>query len=804
METLLQDFRYAVRTLRKSPGFTVVAVLTLALGIGANTTIFSLVNGVMLRPLPFRDPGRLVRVWESSPSRNWTFFSMSQPDFLDYREQNHSFERLAATMGFPVTLTEGDAPERISGLAVSPNFFATLGITPLVGRDMLPEEDSAGRGSRIVLISHGLWQRRFGSRRDIVGSTMSLDEQPYSVIGVVPTDLTWSATDVFVPLVLDRNQPRGDHRLTVIGRLKLGVTLAQAQFDLATIAQRLEETYPGTNNGWTVVSRTFYDWLIPEETRRALGILQGAVAFVLLIACANVANLMLARAAARHGEVAIRTAMGAARSRIVRQLLTEAVLVALLGGALGLLVVVLGLRAIRGINPGDLPRLDTVSVDWAVLLFTLGVSVLTGLLFGLAPALRSTRRDLTETLKQAGRGTTGGTRNRLRGSLVIVEVSLSLVLLVGAGLLLRSFWRVLQVQPGFETRNLLTATVSLSGSRYSSTQAYVAFHQELTQRLRALPGVRAVGLASGVPLDRGGTAMDVYIEGRAPGSEQPSAEWRRVSSGYFRAMGIPQLRGRDLREDDAREAARGVVISDAMARRFWPGEDPIGRQFRSYSATQRKPVGSAFTVVGVVGDVRNFGLDAAAGPVMYLPYEGSVWNPVGVVLRTEGDPRGYTAALRDVVRALDPVLPVANIQTMDELLDSSLAPRQFNLLLLGAFAALALGLAAAGLYGVMSYVATQRTHEVGVRLALGAQQADILRMVVRRGLVLTATGVGVGLVGALWLTRLLRTLLFEVSGADPATFTGVAVLLTIVAVLACWLPARRAARVDPMVALRSE
>ena len=803
-ETLLQDLRYAFRTLRKSPGFTVVAVLTLALGIGANTTIFSLVNGVMLRPLPFRDPGRLVRVWESSPSRNWTFFSMSQPDFLDYREQNHSFERLAATMGFPVTLTEGDAPERITGLAVSPNFFATLGITPLVGRDMLPEEGSAGRGSRIVLISHGLWQRRFGSRRDIVGSTISLDEQPYSVIGVVPTDLTWSATDVFVPLVLDRNRPRGDHRLTVIGRLKLGVTLAQAQFDLATIAQRLEETYPGTNNGWTVVSRTFYDWLIPEETRRALGILQGAVAFVLLIACANVANLMLARAAARHGEVAIRTAMGAARSRIVRQLLTEAVLVALLGGALGLLVVVLGLRAIRGINPGDLPRLDTVSVDWAVLLFTLGVSVLTGLLFGLAPALRSTRRDLTETLKQAGRGTTGGTRNRLRSSLVIVEVSLSLVLLVGAGLLLRSFWRVLQVQPGFETQNLLTATVSLSGSRYSSTQAYVAFHQELTQRLRALPGVRAVGLASGVPLDRGGTAMDVYIEGRAPGSEQPSAEWRRVSSGYFRAMGIPQLRGRDLREDDAREAVRGVVISDAMARRFWPGEDPIGRQFRSYSATQRKPVGSAFTVVGVVGDVRNFGLDAAAGPVMYLPYEGSVWNPMRVVLRTEGDPRGYTAALRDVVRALDPILPVANIQTMDELLDSSLAPRQFSLLLLGAFAALALGLAAAGLYGVMSYVATQRTHEVGVRLALGAQQADILRMVVRRGLVLTATGVGVGLVGALWLTRLLRTLLFEVSGADPATFTGVAVLLTIVAVLACWLPARRAARVDPMVALRSE
>ncbi len=803
-ETLLQDLRYAFRTLRRSPGFTVVAVLTLALGIGANTTIFSLVNGVMLRPLPFRDPGRLVRVWESSPSRNWTFFSMSQPDFLDYREQNHSFERLAATMGFPVTLTEGDAPERITGLAVSPNFFATLGITPLVGRDMLPEEGSAGRGSRIVLISHGLWQRRFGSRRDIVGSTISLDEQPYSVIGVVPTDLTWSATDVFVPLVLDRNRPRGDHRLTVIGRLKLGVTLAQAQFDLATIAQRLEETYPGTNNGWTVVSRTFYDWLIPEETRRALGILQGAVAFVLLIACANVANLMLARAAARHGEVAIRTAMGAARSRIVRQLLTEAVLVALLGGALGLLVVVLGLRAIRGINPGDLPRLDTVSVDWAVLLFTLGVSVLTGLLFGLAPALRSTRRDLTETLKQAGRGTTGGTRNRLRSSLVIVEVSLSLVLLVGAGLLLRSFWRVLQVQPGFETQNLLTATVSLSGSRYSSTQAYVAFHQELTQRLRALPGVRAVGLASGVPLDRGGTAMDVYIEGRAPGSEQPSAEWRRVSSGYFRAMGIPQLRGRDLREDDAREAVRGVVISDAMARRFWPGEDPIGRQFRSYSATQRKPVGSAFTVVGVVGDVRNFGLDAAAGPVMYLPYEGSVWNPMRVVLRTEGDPRGYTAALRDVVRALDPILPVANIQTMDELLDSSLAPRQFSLLLLGAFAALALGLAAAGLYGVMSYVATQRTHEVGVRLALGAQQADILRMVVRRCLVLTATGVGVGLVGALWLTRLLRTLLFEVSGADPATFTGVAVLLTIVAVLACWLPARRAARVDPMVALRSE
>jgi len=804
METLLQDLRYAIRTLRKSPGFTLVAVLTLALGIGVNTTIFSLVNGVMLRPLPFQDPSRLVRVWESSPSRNWAFFSMSQPNFLDYREQNCSFDRLAATMGFPVALTEGDAPERISGLAVSPNFFATLGIRPLLGRDMLPEEGSPGGGGRVALVSRGLWQRRFGSRPDIIGSTISLDEQSYTVVGVMPTDLTWGKTHVFVPLVLDRNQPRGDHRLTVIGRLKPGVTLAQAQTDLERIAKRLEETYPGTNNGWTVVSRTFYDWLIPEETRRALGILQGAVAFVLLIACANVANLMLARAAARHGELAIRTAIGAARSRIMRQLLTEAMLVALLGGALGLLVVVLGLDAVRSINPGDLPRLDTVSLDSAVLLFTLGVSLLTGLLFGLTPAVRSSRGDLTETLKEGGRGTTGWTRNSLRSSLVIAEVALSLVLLVGAGLLLRSFWQVLQVQPGFETRNLLTASISLPGPRYSSTQAYVAFHQELTQRLRALPGVRAAGLASGVPLDRGGTAMDVYIEGRAPGPEQPSAEWRRVSPGYFRAMGIPQLRGRDLREEDAREDGRGVVISDEMARRFWPGEDPIGRQFRAFSATQRKPVGRAFTVVGVVGDVRYFGLDAAAGPVVYLPYEGSVWNPMRVVLRTEGDPRGYIAALRDVVRALDPILPVANIQTMDELLDSSLAPRQFNLLLLGTFAAVALGLAAAGLYGVMAYVATQRTHEIGIRLTLGAQHADILRMVVGRGLVLTATGVGVGLVGALWLTRFLSTLLFEVSGADPATFTGVGVLLTIVAVLACWLPARRATRVDPLVALRYE
>ncbi|MGH9796190.1 MAG: ABC transporter permease, partial [Candidatus Acidiferrales bacterium] len=688
----IADLLYSLRLLRKSPGFTLAAMLTLALGIGANAAVFSILNAVMLRPLPFPEPERLVRLWESNPQRGWPFFSASQPNFLDWRERNRSFERLAASSGWTFNLSGVDEPERISGLRVSHDFFPLLGAQPALGRNFLPEEDAAGASARVVLMTHGLWQRRFGADPAIVGKTVRLNELQYTVIGVLPQDFRWGANDLFIPLMADRNQNRSDHRLSVFGRLKTGVTLPQAHAEMEAVAGQLAQQYPDSNGGWTVRARSFYDWLIPEESRSAIYVLLGAVALVLLIACANVANLMLARATARRREIAIRTAMGASGARLVRQLLTESVLLAMLGGAAGLLFAYWGLE-LAGVTSGDtLPRADEISLDYRVLLFTLGVSLLTGILFGLAPALQASRTDLNETLKESGRSSAAAVRNRTRSVLVVTEVALSLVLLVGVGLLLRSFGELLQVQPGYNTQNLLTANISLPDGKYPTEKEFVAFHTQLLARLRALPGVQAASLASGIPMDRGGTSMEVHIQGRPTADgQQPSAQWRLVAPGYFEAMGIPLLAGRDLNQFDLAPGSRqlrGAVISEEMARRYWPNEDPVGRQFHPW-ATSNPPV----TIVGVAGNVRMFGLEAEPDPVVYLNFAAGTWNPMTIVMRTESDPRGYANALRAEVRALDASLPLASIRTMDDLVERSLAPRRFNMTLLGIFGGVALVLA---------------------------------------------------------------------------------------------------------------
>jgi putative ABC transport system permease protein len=640
-------------------------------------------------------------------------------------------------------------------MAVTHDFFTMLGVRPVLGRGFLPQEDAPGTGERVVVIGRGLWQRRFGGDPDIVGRAIVLNDAPCTVIGVVP-EFYWRPYELFVPLRPDPNEPRADHRLAVYGRLRSGVGLDQARVELAGVAKRLAGQYPDSNAGWTVTVTTFYDWVVPEESRRTLHFLLGAVALVLLIACANVASLLLARATGRRREIAIRAALGASRARLIRQLLAEALLLATLGGGLGLLCAQWGVRALGVVADAALPRADEITFDHRVLLFTLGVSLLTGLLFGLAPAVQATRVDFHGALKE---GAVGASRQKLRSTLVVVEVALSLVLVVGVGLLLRSLVALLDVPPGFEARNLLTASINLPESRYPSAKEFIAFHDRLLERLRVLPGVDSVAVASGLPMDGNATVMEVHVEGAPPAGADhpPSAQWRLVSPGYFRTMGIPMRGGRDLNESDLAPGTldiRGAVISEELARHCWPGQDPVGRQFHPWNANR-----PAVTVVGVVGDQ---------------------------------------------VRAIDPRVPVGLVRTMEDLLDQSTAPRRFTMTLLAIFAAVALLLAGVGLFGLMAFLVAERTHDIGVRMALGARKRDIFGLVVGRAMLLTSLGIAAGVIGALALTRTISSMLFGVGARDPLTLAATALLLVLVALVACWVPARRAVRVDPMVALRCE
>ena len=793
--------RYAVRTLVKNPGFTIVAILTLALGVGANTAIFSVVNAVMLRPLPFAEPTQLVRLWESNPEGGWPQFAHSHPNFLDWRAQQTRFQHMAAYSPVSFTASSDQGAEIVRGLAVTVDFLPLLAVTPALGRHFTPEEDRPGGATNVAILGPGFWQRRFGSNPTALGQTLSLSGTTYTVIGVLPSSFDWSTPppDVVVPLAPDPARNRGDHRLAVIGRLKPGVSREDAQAELVVIADRLAAQYPDSNRGWTVRSASFYDWVVPEETRRSLVVLLGAVGLVLLIACVNVANLLLARGAVRQREFSIRTALGAERSRIVRQLLIESLLLSLLAGAAGLALGVATTRLLVAFAPESVPRLNEVSFDFNVLAFGLGLSILAAFVFGMVPAIQVSKQRPAETLRDGARAGTG--RQHLRSALTIVEVAISVALLIGAGLLLRSFARLQEVQPGFDINPIMTLRTTLPRTTYKTGEQMSAFYERLLADARTLPGITGVATSSGVPLTAGNTSSQLVLLHRpAQADEQLSADWRLVSPGYFATMGIP-LRGRDFTLADRAKTQLVTIISEEMARRYWGEDDPLGK------AVIIKSFGDEpHTVIGVAGNVRSFGLDDDPGPMVYasaIAYGG--WNPMNLVWRSAVvDPQSYVPALREAVRRIDPSIPIYDVRSLPDLLSESFGPRRFNMYLLGVFAGVALLLAAIGLFGVMAYLVAQRTREIGVRVALGANRSDILRLVLARGLLLTLGGAAIGLIGALWLTQAMESLLFSVSRNDPTTFMVVPTLLVIVALVACYVPARRALNVDPAIALRVE
>jgi putative ABC transport system permease protein len=812
---LWQDLRFGARMLAKNPGFTLVAMLTLALGIGASTAIFSLMNATLLRPLPYKNPDQIMMVWGTNPGgygwRGKTGFS--GPAFLDYRQQNQVFEHMATFNGAGFTLTGTDRPDNVLGGLVTAEFFDVLAVQPILGRLFLPEEAQTGR-DHVAVLNYNFWQQRFGSDPNIIGQTIRLDATPYTVVGVLPQGFDFSIPDYFesrdlwVPGVLPRDDSERGHKyLSVIARLKPGVTPGQAEQDLSAVTERLALEYPRQMEGFGVKLIPLHEQLV-GDLRLVLLLMFGAVSFVLLIACANVANLQLARASARQKEIAIRTALGANRGRLLRQLLTESVLLALIGGVLGLFLASWGIGLLTGLGPAGIPQGTPVTLNPTVLAYSLALSLITGILFGLAPALQPTPTRLSESLKEGGRNSAASQSGlRLRRLLTVSEVALSMILLIGAGLLLRSFVGLLQVNPGFETRNILTARFDLPKYAYPEATKQSAFYTQVMERIKALPGVTAVGATDELPPTMGRHANSFSLEGRAPidqSSQSLAVQERLTSADYFRAMGVPLVAGRLFSDTDDGSAAPVALVNQTFVRRFFPSENPIGQHLRFGAANPW------ITIVGIVGDVRGFGLDKQPNSEIYLSYQQQKflpYNPLAnmhLVVRTAGDPNGLAAAVLGAIRELDKELPLPTARTMETVLAASIAERRSNMLLLSLFAIVALLLATAGIYGVMSYAVTQRTQEIGIRMALGAQAGDVLRMVVNQGLRLALCGVALGLITALALTHLLKTLLFTVSATDPLTFAGTALLMLFIALLAALVPARRATRIDPMAALRCE
>jgi len=805
MEALWQDVRYGIRMLWQSPGFTIVALLALTLGIGANSAIFSVVNSVLLRPLSYEESENLVILSERSQVLEG--MSISYPNFTDWRDQNQVFEHIAVYRRQSYNLTGAGDPEYLLGAMVSHSLFPALRVEPLMGRTFTEEEDKPG-GDQVVVLTYGLWQRRFGSDPNILGQTLTLNSKPYAVIGVMPSGFLFpSRAELWVPVGQESGQQawleRGNHPgLYGVARFKQGVMLDQARADMDTIAIRLEQQYPQSNTGNRVSITPMLEQSV-SNIRPALLVLMGAVAFVLLIACANVANLLLARAAARQKEFAIRSALGAGRVRLVRQLLTESAMLSIAGGALGLLLAVWGVKLIIGINPDGIPRAREISLDARVVFFTFAVSFVTGIVFGLVPAWYASKPDMNETLKDAGRGSTGGIhRQRFRNVLVVTEVALALVLLIGGGLMIRSFYTLQQVHPGFEVSNLLTFQFTLPRDKYAEQPQRVNFYRQVTDRIEVMPGVESVGLATGLPLGNNGnqTSFTVECQPEPEPGQRPLAEVVYVSPEYFKTMQMPLLKGRTFNEQDTADSPRVFVIDETFASRHWPGEDPIGKQVR-FGGTSNPPS----TVVGLVKRVKMEGLDTDSNRVQaYFPYTQSAWTFMNVVVRTAGDAESMTSSLRQQVLSIDKDQPIYNIRTMQNIREQVTAPQRLNVLLLGIFAAVALILAAVGIYGVMSYAVTQRTHEMGIRLALGARPADVLKLVVGQGMKVASIGILIGLIGAFGLTRLMSSLLFGVSATDPVTFVAIALLLTLIALMANFIPARRATRVSPIIALRYE
>lgn len=821
MQTIWQDVRYGARMLAKKPAFTLVAITTLALGIGATTAIFSVINGVLLRPLPFQQPDRIVTLWEKNTKDGIERDDVSPANFLDWRERSRSFTELASVNPYSFDYQGTREPETWQAALVSEGFFNLLGVNAHVGRTFLPVEyrdginfdDERQINHFPVVVSYQLWQTRFGGDRDVIGKVLSLDGVPATVVGVLPPDFQLRLFEqeklVYAPQAPDegwRYQRRATY-LKVLGRLQTGVSVEQARAEMQMVAEQLATEYPQTNGGVGVTAVAFPEHLT-GQVRPALMMFLGAVGFVLLIACANVANLLLTRGSEREREFAIRAAIGAGRRRLLRQLLSESLLLALAACAVGVLLAHWGVRLIVALSPGDIPRLEQAGLDPVTLLFAIGLSAVTALIFGLAPALQFSRPNLQNALKESSwTVSVGNLQRRLRGSLVVAEIALSLVLLVGAGLLLRSFFTLLQTDPGFAAERVVAMQVFISDS-YPKPEQCLTYAQEVMSKLRNVPGVTAVGVTTAVPFLESSidTSLPFTVEGRTPPApgQEPTVYWTIASSDYFEAVGVRLLRGRLFNEFDKVDSPPVALINETMARRHFANEDPVGRRLITRGRQRGNGQPQAVEIIGVVSDVRHDGLDKEPRAEHYRPFNQIPSGSLIFAVRTSVDPAALLPSLKSSFYEVNGTQPLYAVETLDKLIFASLQPRRFTLVLLVVFAVLALALALVGIYGVMSFATTQRTREIGVRVALGASGNDILKLVMRQGLRLTIVGVAIGLASALALTRLLRTLVFGVSTHDPLTFLGVAVMVILVALIACVIPARRATKVDPLVALKYE
>ncbi len=811
METFLQDLRFGVRMLIKSPGFTIVAVIALALGIGANSAIFSVVNAILLRPLAYEKAQELVLIYHNYPKINLRA-SVSAFGYTHYRDNAKSFATMAAQRGLPVNLTGQGEPERLAGTAVSTNFFQMLGVEAAQGRTFAAGEDQQGR-NRVAVLSHSFWQRRFGGSPTTLNSTIMLNGEGHTVVGIMPPTFEFGRelgqiVDLWAPLTFTPDQLSSNSLtfefLFVIARLKPGVSIQQAQAEMDTIAGNLRQQYmQGADaSNWNLLLQPFRE-LIVGDIRPMLFLLLGAVGLVLLIACSNVANLLLARGAARQKELAIRNSLGAGRGRIIRQLLTESMLLALIGGALGLALGYFGVKVLVALNESRIPRAHELGLDPLVFGFTALVSVLTGVLFGLVPALQISRHDLHESLKEGGRSGAGGVRSRVRNALVVIEVALAMILLISAGLLIKSFIRVQQVDPGFRPQNLLSMQIALPDLKYREPAQRHAFFKDLIERVRVLPGVTAAGATSVLPMSGSNSSGSFQIEGRIvpQGQSSPHGDRWSATSDYPKTMGIPLIRGRYFEDRDSAEAPGVAIIDETMARKYWPDEDAVGKRI-TFEGGRDNPRWRE--IVGIIGHVKHRGLEGESRVQYYIPYQQRPQAGMFLVVRTTGEPESVAGTVRATVLELDRDLPVFRVQTLERYVSDSMAQRRFAMYLFGIFAAIALVLAAVGLYGVMAYSVTQRTHEIGVRMALGARSQDVVAMVVRQGMVLAGIGLVVGLGAAFGLTRLMATLLFGVNVRDLTIFAVISVILAVIAMFASFIPARRATRVDPLVALRYE